>query len=218
MAPKSVCKARMKYLEQQAQSFKNWLSTVNPEHSETIVERIERETWNLLRKDTDDEFIWSRSEVYDRDGQVDEENDIQETLFDTAYGKDDVFKRLDEEKYMHIAYYMNMEETARKAFQNERDEVSHIEETWIKWLEKVDTIYHLNNQYLPKEIWKKCVQARTSIFRQRKARLINYTTFAMLSNWTNRLAGSPKRYEVPDLPEEENFTDADIELVYYTRS
>lgn len=218
-APKSVCSARMKYLERQAESFKTWLKS-NNQNAEFIIERIEKDTWNILRKPVDEEFIWSRGESYDHEGNV-EEDDMQMSLFNINNGKDDVHARCDEQENADFFETYNADQVAIRAARDE-NRSAEVEKVWVEWLSKIDAIYwdasSVRECYLPKPVWNKCLKARNSLNRQRKVGILSWTDWAMLSNWVNRLMGSSKRYDIPDAPEvDEDWSSEDVQLVFYTR-
>lgn len=198
--PKSVCERRYKFLEQSVESFRDWLTKQGCEDSNAVVEAVETETIKLLKEATTDEFIWSR-----------EDHDKQDGLIDIHKGTETSRHRMDDEYMQYVVYHRSMEENARKA---EVKADNYIEATWVKWLEGIQDIWEANNNYLPKDIWRKCTQARNSLNRQRKAKQLDYRTWAMLSNWNNKLLSNKKRYEIADEPE--SHTDQDVVDIFYT--
>jgi len=211
--PKGACDARIRYLNQQVEKFRTWLQGNGCADVDAVITNLEESTRKLLRNPVDNEFIWSRE--HDLCDNKDGKDILDESLTDINAGKEEISFRLEEEEVLHTYYWMNLEDNASKAVAKTYKETPYVVEKWVEFLCKVQDVFYINSNYLPKQTWSACNKARSRIFVQRKTKLMSYEDWALLTNWVNRMMGSPKRYEIPDTEEEVSVDPEDVAICFY---
>lgn len=213
--PKSACFMRVNYLSKQVESFRNFLITNGSNDPDQVINNIEEQTRKLLRNPTDNEFIWSREHDL-HNGKEGDEQETDDSLTDVGAGKEDLDFRMDEEHMLHYTYWNMLENNVNAAKAKAFKETPYIVEKWVEFLEKLQACQEANNGRLPKPSWSAGTKARQRMYVQRKARAMSYEDWALLTNWINRLLGSPNRYDVPETEESETVDILDIATSLYS--
>jgi len=187
-----VCQVRAVYLTMQVINFKKYVEEKG-------------EDFSILRLELKEklESIWRQGEGEVGDMQVDSipPMDFHEHRFNEEA------KCL--EQYS-AQFWGNCTKAMSKYYQDRRmlelqmqEELTDMEEKAMPFLLKAQTEFdgHLGNKERPisKTSWRvvKKFQKRIHDMRFKEGKL-EYTEWAMLSNWTNRLLSNPKRYKVND--------------------
>lgn len=219
--PTGVHDKTIQALTEQVQSFKVWLREKGAD-ADAVVGAIKRDTWKTLKNNVDDEFVWSRGEDYTEEGELSDRSTLATlSLSDTTAGKSDIYTRLNEQEDADFFAEYNTDQVALRGMNAPDQYPSHVEQTWVEWLSKVDAVYHnaaiIKECYLPKQLWLQCQRARTNLNNCRKSRMLDYDTYALLTNWLNRLMGSQKRLPINDTVDPaDDFSDADVIQLWYS--